>query len=156
MTRLLAIALALSLAAAAWAQQYKWVDKDGKVRYGDTPPPGVKATELKAPTGLSAPSPPATGAKDAKAGALSPAEQDQAYRKRQIEAQKAREKEDLAAKDASAKKDNCARAQMQLRTLESGQRIALTDSKGERYYMDDSARDRELGRAREQVQQWCN
>ena len=37
-------------AAAASAQQYKWTDKDGKVRYGDVPPPGVTTTKLKAPS----------------------------------------------------------------------------------------------------------
>ena len=33
--------LAVSLAAAS-QEIYRWVDKDGKVRYGDTPPPGAK------------------------------------------------------------------------------------------------------------------
>src|SRR6185436_14286451 len=30
-------ALALVLSSAAMAQQYKWVDKDGRVQYGDSP-----------------------------------------------------------------------------------------------------------------------
>ena len=42
------ILVALAFAGAAQAQ-YRWVDKDGKTRYGDTPTPGVKATALGAP-----------------------------------------------------------------------------------------------------------
>jgi hypothetical protein len=38
------LALLLLAAAAAHAQQlYRWVDKDGKVHYGDKPPAGVAA-----------------------------------------------------------------------------------------------------------------
>jgi hypothetical protein len=32
---------ALLAASAASAQQYKWVDQNGKVQYGDRPPTGV-------------------------------------------------------------------------------------------------------------------
>ena len=40
--RKLAIAVAAMLVAAtAGAQMYRWVDKDGKVHYTDTPPPGA-------------------------------------------------------------------------------------------------------------------
>ena len=51
----------------AHAQAYRWVDKDGKVRYGDTPPPGVKAAPMKGISGNPAPPPPpAPGSKDGK------------------------------------------------------------------------------------------
>src|SRR5260221_12620597 len=102
-------------AAPAMAQQYKWVDKNGKTQYGDTPPPGVKATPLKGPAGgPAAAAPPAADAKaaDAKAapkGPLTPAEQEAAFRKRQTEAQKGRDKDEKTAQEAEAKKDNCAR-----------------------------------------------
>src|SRR5213078_225399 len=43
MTKALLCAVGLAFAATALAQQYRWVDKDGKVGYGDTPPPGVQA-----------------------------------------------------------------------------------------------------------------
>jgi len=40
--RRLAIAVAAMLVAAtAGAQMYRWVDKDGKVHYTDTPPPAA-------------------------------------------------------------------------------------------------------------------
>ncbi len=48
MTRIV-IAVSLALAAsAAVAQSYRWVDKDGRVNYSDTPPPGaVKNVQKK-------------------------------------------------------------------------------------------------------------
>ncbi|HZQ74511.1 MAG TPA: DUF4124 domain-containing protein [Burkholderiales bacterium] len=74
-TCLILVALALVSTLAA-AQQFKWTDKDGKVRYGDVPPPGVKATRLKAPPpGTPAPRPKAASASPAPAQALSPEEE---------------------------------------------------------------------------------
>ncbi len=158
MLRVLIVGLMLTCAAGASAQLYRWVDSDGKVRYSDTPPTGVKATTLKPPPDFSAP-PSAAGdaaAKDAKKGPLTPAEQEADFRKRQLGAQKAREKEDQAGRDAQAKQDNCARAQETLSGLESGQRIARTNASGERYYVEDDQRAAETQKARQSVNSWCN
>src|SRR6185436_7157805 len=51
MRKLLLLAVLLAFSAGAAAQTYKWVDKDGKVRYGDTPPPDAKVQRLKPPPG---------------------------------------------------------------------------------------------------------
>jgi hypothetical protein len=148
---------ALLFAASAAAQQYKWVDKDGRVRYGDVPPPGVKATPLRAPPGpsSSASAPAAKDAKGAPKGPLTPAQQEAEFRKRQMEAEKARDKEARAAEEARAKKENCDNSQAQLRLLESGERIVRTDAKGERYYVEDEQRKGEIVRMRKQVSDWC-
>jgi hypothetical protein len=142
----------LVLSGAALSQQYKWTDKDGRTRYGDVPPPGTNATRLRAPTPPSAPPP---AAKDAKGPPLTPAEKAAEARKRQAEAQKDREKQELAARDAQTKKENCARAQDYLRTVQSGQRISRADSKGEREYLDENQVAQEQARARQAVQEWC-
>ena len=152
---------ALSFTHQGFAQQYKWTDKNGKTQYGDTPPPGVKATPLKgssAPAGAPAPESKAAakGAKGAAKGPLTPAEQDAAFRKRQLEAEKARETEAKTAEKTQAKRDNCANSTELVRSIESGQRIARTDAKGERYYMDDQQRSAELAKARKNMQQNCN
>src|SRR5882672_4283038 len=149
---LLVVAVAV-FAAPAIAQQYKWVDKNGKTQYGDTPPAGVKATPLK---GSSSPAPapaPTTDAKAAPKGPLTPAEQEAAFRKRQTEAAKGREKEEKTAQDVEAKKDNCARLQEQARMYESGQRISRTNREGERYYLEDTQVAEEAKRARQLMQQ---
>jgi hypothetical protein len=75
--------------------------------------------------------------------------------KRQEDTQKEREMQAKAEQDAQIKRENCARAQDVLRTMESGQRIARVDSKGERYYLDDAQIVQETAKARESVQQWC-
>jgi hypothetical protein len=160
MKRIFVIAVVMSFAALpggnATAQQYKWTDRDGKVQYGDVPPPGAQATPLKGPRAAPAAAPADAAAKDAGKGPLTPAEQEAEYRKRQLEAQKGREKDERAAQDAQMKRDNCAGAQEQLRILESGQRYARTDAKGERYYVDDEQRAAEAARARKLVGDWCS
>jgi hypothetical protein len=162
MMRLLVLGSILLYAAVASAQLYRWVDRDGRVHYTNTPPPaGVKSRTLAAPA--SAPVAPATNgesapdaaAKDASKGPLTPAEQEQAFRKRQLEAQKAAEKAEAERKESVAKSDNCERAREYLRTLESGQRVSRTNAQGEREYVDDATRARETETARQAVTDWC-
>lgn len=158
MLRILFLCVTLAFTATAAAQLHRWVDKDGKVRYGDTPPPGVKTRTLRAPVS-SAPAPDDAakdaGANDARKGPLTPAEQEQAFRKRQAEAQKASDKQAMAAKEAADKQANCVRARESLATFESGQRISRSNAQGERYYLDDAARSRETEAARQTVSDWC-
>src|SRR5215212_9322384 len=95
MKRALGFVLALAFAAGASAQAYKWVDKDGKVRYGDTPPPGVKATPLRGghTARSAAPAPSAESKKDAGAKKdEKPLTPEAAFRKRQQEKQEADDK----------------------------------------------------------------
>lgn len=158
MLRFLIFAMSLVFAAGAAAQAYRWVDQDGKVRYGDTPPPGVKAIPLKLPQGGGASVAPAAGdaaAKGAAKGPLTPAEQEKEFRKRQADAQKSAAKADQEQKDAQARIDNCNRAQTALRTLESGQRVMITDKQGERYYLNEEEIARQTAVARQQVSESC-
>ena len=152
--RQLFIALLCLFAASAFAQQYKWRDADGKVRYGDVPPPGVKAERLKAPSTGSAPSSTSSAAakKDAAGKPLTP---EQAFRKRQEEAAKDRETQAKSEEAAQQKREHCERAQSALRTLESGQRVSRTNSQGERYFLDEAAVAQETEKARQAVQQSC-
>ena len=148
------ICLALLLAAGtASAQMYRWVDKDGKVRYGDTPPPGAKTTSIKAPQSGSAA--PAAAAKDAKKGPLTAAEQEQEYRKRQQETEKAAKKTEQEKQAQSSKSEGCERSQEYLRTLQSGQRIARTNPTGERYYMNDDQVAQEVAKTQQSIAQGC-
>ena len=58
MKRLITLAIALALSTTAFAQLYKYVDKDGKTVYTDQPPGNVDSKALKAP-----PPPPASDTK---------------------------------------------------------------------------------------------
>lgn len=158
LTFLLAAGLGAGLAGA---QQYKWTDRNGRVQYGDSPPPGVQATPLRVPSGAAAPTPAPAAKKDdgkpaAKAGPPTPAEQEAEFRRRQIEAQKEQEKLAQASREAAVRKDNCERAQEYLRTLESGQRITRTNAQGEREFLDDAQIGREKAQARDKVRAWCS
>ena len=157
-TVIFGIFLVLGVVATANGQVYCWNTKDGKRQCGDTPPPGVKATAIGGASAPAAPSAPATDAsgKAAKKGPLTPAEQEQEFRKRQMDAQKVREKDEQTQAQAKAKEENCERARAALRTLESGQRIARTDKEGERYYLDEQQIAQESERARQVVQKECN
>lgn len=149
MNRLLLIAVALAFSAAAAAQTYKWVDKDGKVRYGDTPPPDAKVQRLKPP-----PSP--AEAPAAAPEGKKPLSPEAAFRKRQQEKADA---EDKAAKErdlAERKRENCENAQARLRLLESGARITTANAQGEREFISDEARARDIERTRKVVAEACS
>jgi hypothetical protein len=145
-------------AAAGLAQaQIKCWNEGGKRVCGDAPPAGAKVTTLKAPAGPApAPAGKDAASKDARKGPMTPAEREQDYRKRQLEAKKAADKSADEQKLAEAKKDNCERAREALRNLESGQRIMRTDAKGERYYLDEAQIASEAAKARQIAQDACN
>lgn len=153
------IGVAAVAVGTAHAQAYKWVDKNGHVEYGDRPPAGAKVTPLRNVAPPSAPAASASsangGAKNAKKGPLTPAQQELEFRRRMKAAQDAAAKADRERKAAEEKKENCENARQTLRTLQSGQRIARTDSKGERYFISDEQRAQDTARARSAVSQWC-
>jgi hypothetical protein len=162
MPRTLLLAVLLAVSAAASAQLYRWVDKDGRVHYTATPPPAGATKSRTLETPATPPAPPAANGEGAAAanaapkGPLTPAEQEAAFRKRQQEAQKAAEKAALERQQEETRVANCQRAREALATFESGQRISRTNPQGERYYLDDAARARETEAARKAVQDWCN
>lgn len=150
--------LAFGLATGAAQAQIKCWNEGGKRVCGDAPPAGAKVTTMRGASGP-ADTPPAAkdaASKDAAKGPMTPAEQEQAYRKRQAEAQKNAEKAATERKNADAKRENCERARDAVRQIESGQRIARTDAKGERYFLDESQMAQESAQARQIVQQSCN
>jgi hypothetical protein len=162
MKRILLMLFALAVATTAAAQAYKWVDQDGKIRYGDTPPPGVKATPLKTPSGPRPPAPSADTAKkdDAKKDGTAkkdekPLTPEQAFQKRQKERAEADDKAQKERAEADDKRQNCESARSQLNTIQSGQRISTTNADGERSYMDDEQRERALQQAQRAVADWC-
>jgi hypothetical protein len=153
MKRTFLLVALLAAAAGASAQQYKWVDRNGRVQYGDTPPAGVNATALRAPSGRAALAPASADAA-ARKGPLTAAEQDAAFRKRRENAEKDREKQAQADQRAQEKRENCENARAAARSLESG-RVSRTNAQGERYFMEDAEIQREMERARRAIQQEC-
>ena len=156
--------LALAVAGAHAQSLWKWRDASGQLHISDTaPPPGTPAKNIISgpPGGVAVPSSlaaaPSASAPANPAAASAPS----ALEKKKAAADQAKadkEKADHVAADAqnaAIRKDNCARAQDALATLQSGQRVATVDSKGERQYMDDDARAGEIKRAQQSVTGNC-
>ena len=157
--------IALLLAASAQAQ-WKWRDAKGNVQYSDLPPPqGTPEKDiLQRPPGQSRPtivisvpgSPASAAPAPAPAGsAPSKAELDAAARARkEQDGQAARQKEE-ERRLAEQRRENCSRAQANLRELQNGSRITRTNDKGERVYMDEGQIAAELNRTRDIVAAEC-
>jgi len=162
MRKILLILLTTFAAGAAQAQIKCWTDVNGKRGCGDTPPPGAKVTTVRGTTSEPAPAPAAAASKDgkdakkdAKKGPMTSAEKEKDYRERQKEAEKAAAKADAERQEKAARAEGCERTKEYLRTLQSGQRIARTNSSGERYYLDESQVANEVAKAQESVQKAC-
>jgi Domain of unknown function (DUF4124) len=153
------VAATLALPCAA---QWKWRDAQGRVQYSDRPPPNdvrdrdILARPSAAPS-VPRPALPAASSAGAQPGAASAPTSDPALeaRKRQAESAQDQGKRDEDARIARQKIENCARAKEHARTAESGQRMARTNDKGEREFLDDAQRARESARAREIIASDC-
>ncbi len=53
MKRILIFAFAIAASTGAFAQLYKWVDKNGRVTYSDQPPPAQESKQLNIGAGAS-------------------------------------------------------------------------------------------------------
>src|SRR5687767_4650906 len=131
--------------AGSAAAQYRWVDKNGRVQYGDTPPTGASASALR---------PPPAAAPDK--APLTNAEKDADFRKRQMDDDGERQKQAQSEQEAKLKRENCAQAKDAVRTLEAGGRVARVDEKGERRFLDETRIGQEVACAPQAAQQWCN
>ena len=76
-------------------------------------------------------------------------------RKRQAEQEEAAKNKAEEERIASIKAQNCRNARNQIAALESGQRIARVNDKGEREVLDDKGRADEMRRAREVATSDC-
>ena len=145
------IALAILLATATVAAQvYKWVDKDGKVQYTDTPPPAnaTKSEARKIDT-----APPVA----AKAGAPTKSLQDRAkdFDKRKADDAEKAKKIEADQQNAAANAASCREANIAVKSLETGRPIARTTESGTREILDDEARQAELTKARKAAADFC-
>ena len=157
---LLALAAAGLVAAPSTAQQlYKYTGPDGKVQYSDRPPAdGQKAEKI---TGRASTVPPgasaaAAGSDAAKSGApKSPAEQEQDFRKRRLEAQEKASKDATLAEGKRAQDESCAALRTQLSGVQSGARIARINEKGEREFLEDNGIQQEIQRLQREIANTC-
>lgn len=156
---LLLTTLTLTLAAPpALAQQWMWRDKAGRVTASDRPPPRDIAEKdiLQRPMPESrrvASVAPAASA--ASAAAPTALEREVQARKKATEAEQAAKTRADEERNAARRAENCRNARNNLATLESGVRVARTNDKGEREFLEDAARNEEIRRAREVIASEC-
>jgi hypothetical protein len=136
------------------AQTYQWKDSSGHTVISDTPPPGSAKDGSRIIGGKVPTSNAPSSAKPAEAP-KSMAEKELEFKKRQQESTEKSEKDAKEKTLAAEKRDNCDRAQKQVTLLESGQRIATVDEKGERRVMEEAEKAKEMERARRAVSDSC-
>lgn len=153
MKRVLAIAVALAFAPLAFAQLYKYVDKDGKTVYTDQPPPNVQSKALAAP-----PSPPpaaAAGSKNGTAGNKTAVQQDKEHQKDREQAREQDKKQQEAAQRAQLAEQRCTQARTAVQQLGEGGRIVKYNEKGERVYLSDEEIASSREKARHEMEEAC-
>ena len=145
----IAVAILLATATVA-AQVYKWVDKDGKVQYSDTPPP-ASATKAEAKKVETSPAAASTSPTPAKSLQDRAKESD----KRKADIAEKSKKAEADQKIAEANAANCSDAKGALRDLETGRPMVRTSESGAREYVDDDARQAEMTKVRKAITDFC-
>ena len=160
-----ALVLGFCLFSLSAFAQWTWVDKDGRKIYSDTAPPaevpeknilkrpGGRASAVAAiktplnadgtaadPAAVAASAPASAALNAASAPKLSSVDKDLEKKKKETADAEAAKRKDEEQKVTKAKVENCVRAKTAKTTLDSGVRIGVTNAKGEREIMDDSAR----------------
>ncbi len=163
------IAALLALIALPAEAQWKWKDKSGHVQYSDLPPPlGTPDQDILARPSVQRRNQPATTTAPASAASaaqvvssasspLAPKLVDAELEARRKKAEAEQGVKNKAEEDriAAVRADNCARARAQLRTLDSGIRVARTNDKGEREFLDDKQRADETLHAKDAIAADC-
>jgi hypothetical protein len=161
---LLSLAL-LGLSIASHAQ-WQWLDKDGQKVFSDRAPPfEVPEKDIikrpnapakpSAPTVAAAAETPAPAASAPPRPPMSGVDKELEAKKKQMadaEAAKRKAAEDAVAK---ARAENCAQAKLAKAQLDSGVRLSRTNAKGEREFLDDTARAAEQKRIQSAIESEC-
>jgi hypothetical protein len=145
------------------AEIYKWKDKNGAIRYTDTPPPSnikqeaIGKKKAVQPIGQE-PSTPAEAAKSAiakEAPKESMNKEDEAAKQRQrnAEAEKRNKQENEA--EAKRKVENCKAAKANFETYSQGGRAYKMNEKGEREYMGDNDLQEGKAQAQREIDENC-
>ncbi len=151
----------LGLACTPALAQWKWRDAGGQITASDRPPPkeipdkDILARPAQPQRRAAAPAPTASAAVVAGNSAKSRLEQEVEARRRSAEQEAAAKNRAEEERVAQQRAENCRRARAHMAALESGQRMARMNDKGEREVLDDKARAEEMRSAREVIASDC-
>ena len=167
---LVAAATACGLFVVDAQAQWTWRDRDGKITVSDIPPPREVPDQdiLKRPVAKGAPriaqtpgpadaaSSPAAAPPTAQAASAAARVDPELEKRRQAAEQaQAAKKRDEEAQLARQRAENCRNARSHLALLESGQRMARVNDKGERVIVTDEQRRSETERTRAVIASDC-
>jgi len=154
----LSVFLALLCAAAPAQAQWKWRDASGKLQFSDLPPPqGTPEKDilqrpakqaqnvLVVPYGQAA-SAPAPANKAVSTPDKAELERQAKQKQQDKEAEAKKKAED--AKLAEQRRENCQRAQENLKLLQDGVRLTRSNERGETVVLDERQRAEEIQRSR--------
>ncbi|MFW5431585.1 MAG: DUF4124 domain-containing protein [Methylophilaceae bacterium] len=161
--------VALAIPMLANAEIYKWKDKNGVVRYSDTPPPSnvkvdtlgnkqrakrVKKAEPEAANEEAAPSSSEQRARDKFEETVDPEVEAARTRARntEIEKKNKQEKETQAKLNA----DNCKAAKANHQSYVQGGRVYKTNENGDREYLGDDELEAGKVKTQAEIDQYCN
>lgn len=144
---LCALVSAMIWAAPGHAQQlYKWTDANGRVQYSDRKPPdGKQAVEVRN----------TVSSVGSQQGYKAAAEAEKEFQKRREQQAETAQKQEQTALQDKQKAESCDAARRNLAALRSGQRIERYNMNGERSYLSDADRPREVQRNQQLVEQNC-
>jgi hypothetical protein len=147
LVRVFVLGLVCAFAPACFAQ-WQWIDNSGRKVFSDqSPPADIPAKNIlkqpgmrKAATPAEAADAAARPAAAASAPKLSGKDKELEEKKKQAQAAEAEKKRASEEEVAKARAENCTRAKRAKTSFDSGARIATTNDKGEREFMDDKTR----------------
>ncbi len=149
------LVLAALAAAAPAAAQYQWRDASGKMVFSDQPPPSaVKPGDV---IRAESPRPPTAAAATTQSAAPPPtlADREQEYRKRLKEREEAQRKQAEETEKAARLARACEEARGEIRSLESGMRMARVNAQGEREIVGDEERAKRIELLRRDLKDGC-
>jgi hypothetical protein len=128
----------------ASAVVYKWVDAQGKVQYGDSPPDGVHAEVVELLGTHTSRSAAAAPAPSTRAAATTPTPGDNSQTKQAVD-------QDVAA----TREKQCADAQAEYKKLIEGRRLYKTGDNGEKQFLNSDEIDTARMNAKQEVEALC-
>ncbi|MEJ6005318.1 DUF4124 domain-containing protein [Paucibacter sp. AS339] len=167
--RRLSVVLIAALCAALPAHaQWKWRDASGKLQFSDLPPPqGTPDKDILqrpakqvqniviVPYGQAASTATAAPAAASAASAPSKAELERQARQKRLEKDMEAKQKAADAQVAEQRRENCQRAQENLKLLQDGVRLTRPNERGEAVVLDERQRAEEIQRSRTVVNSEC-
>ena len=158
----------LALPLHASAEIYKWKDKDGTVRYSDTPPPSnIKQESIGKKKAVkpveNTPPSPVTDGKAAPVTTVKPvtnesgvAAEDAAAQQRQRNAEMEKKNKEEKEAQAKLKDDNCKAAKANHETYVQGGRVSKMNEQGKREYLGDKELKEGAAKTQSEIDEYCN